>query len=131
MLAWLFKRAKIGWISAGVSPETSNCGGLCEKTAEDGREARRSALDSGPVDEPSATGDGASGEVVLAADSDGDSKVNEAEESRLRLLAWLLLRDGPKEDMNEITAAGRDWSVHIPAEIPIDLINFTHPANEP
>lgn len=101
------RKAKIGWISAGVSCETCNCGGLCEKTVEAGRDIRRSALDDVPVGEPSATGEGVSAEVVLTPDNEGDSKVNEAEESRLRLLAGLLLlRDGFKEDMNEITVIG-------------------------
>lgn len=62
-------------------------------------------------------------------DSDDDSSVNEAEESRLRLLAWLLLRDGPKEDMNEITVAEK--VSHMPANFALDLISTTYPANEP
>ena len=69
---------------------------------EAGREARRSVLGGVVVGEASSTG-----EAVSGVPNRGDSKVNEPEDERLRLgpLFWLLeLRDGPRVDMNEITA---------------------------
>ena len=76
---------------------------------EAGREARRSVLGGVVVGDASSTG-----EAVSGVPNRGDSKVNEPEDERLRLgppLFWLLeLRDGPRVDMNEITATRKGSS---------------------
>lgn len=105
----------MGWSSAGVSSATCICGGLWEKTVDAGREERRSDLVGVPPGDPLLIiGEGVFG--VSTPDGGGDSNEKGVEESRLRWLGpWLLLlREGPKADMNEITARGKR-SATIPA----------------
>ena len=96
----------IGCSSAGVSPDSSMNGGLWEKRADPGLDARRSAMGVTPVGEASG-GVGVSVEDVSTREGEEVLRVKEAEDVRL-CFPELSLRDGPPNaEMKESTGEAR------------------------